>query len=75
MEFIRKEQKIPADDPDFGPGVDLFDYGYLDSFGTVHMIAQIQKSFGVDMSMVDFYEPEYRTIGGIAAHITSHQGG
>ncbi len=70
---IRTDQSIPADDRDFTPAVDLFDYGYLDSFGVVSLIAQVSRQFGVDMSRLDFYEAEYRNIAGIAAYISANK--
>ena len=70
---IRADQSIPADDQDFTPTVDLFDYGYLDSFGVVSLIAQVSQQFGVDMSRLDFYEAGYRNIDGIAAYISANK--
>ena len=69
MQMIREDQKIPGDDPDFSPDVDLFVYGYIDSFGIVNLIASVKQGYGVDMSMVDFYEPDYRTVRGIAQFV------
>ncbi len=74
MQMIREDQKIPGDDPDFSPDVDLFDYGYIDSFGIVNLIASVKQSYGVDMSMVDFYEPDYRTVRGIARFVDGRKG-
>ena len=70
---IRADQSIPEDDRDFTPSVDLFDYGYLDSFGVVSLIARVSESFGVDLSRLDFYQPEYRNIAGIAAYIGANR--
>jgi len=75
MQMIREDQKIPGDDPDFSADVDLFDYGYIDSFGIVNLIASVKQSYGVDMSMVDFYEPDYRTVRGIARFVDGRKGG
>ncbi len=75
MQMIREDQKIPGDDPDFSPDVDLFDYGYIDSFGIVNLIASVKQGYGVDMSMVDFYEPDYRTVRGIARFVDGRKGG
>lgn len=75
MRMIREDQKIPGEDPDFTPDVDLFDYGYIDSFGIVNLIAGVQKTYGVDMSLVDFYEPDYRTVRGIAGYVEARANG
>ena len=73
LAVIRADQSIPADDLDFTPSVDLFDYGYLDSFGVVSLIAQVSEHFGVDMSRLDFYTAEYRNVAGIASYISANQ--
>ena len=70
---IRADQSVPEDDQDLTPSVDLFDYGYLDSFGVVSLIARVSESFGVDMSRLDFYQAEYRNIDGIATYISANK--
>jgi acyl carrier protein len=64
--FIRSLGKVGTDDDLFSDDVDLFDYGYLDSFGIVGLIEDINETFKIDLSDVDFYEPGHRTIQGIA---------
>ncbi len=64
-DFIRQQANVKADDDLFSDDVDLLDYGYLDSFGIVSLIELIESRFGVDLSNVDFYEKENRTISGI----------
>ncbi len=72
--FIRERAGVKADDVDFGPTVDLFDYGYLDSFATVEMIERVQERFGVDLGTVDFYGENIRSIDAIAALIAAKGG-
>lgn len=72
--FIRSQGNVAIDDDLFRDDVDLFDYGYLDSFGIVGLIEDVNDKLGVDLSDVDFYEPDHRTINGIAALIDArHQ--
>lgn len=73
LDAIRADQSIPEDDQDLTASVDLFDYGYLDSFGVVSLIARVSETFGVDMSRLDFYEAEYRNVDGIAAYIGANR--
>ena len=68
-DFVRRRAEVRADDVDFSATVDLFDYGYLDSFGTVEMIALVQSRFGVDLGDVDFYGGGLRSIAAIARHV------
>jgi methoxymalonate biosynthesis acyl carrier protein len=72
--FVRESQQIPSDDEFYGPEVDLFDYGYLDSFGIVAFIEAVDQTFGIDMSMVDFYDDEFRTLAQLAAYIDAQRG-
>jgi acyl carrier protein len=71
--FIRSLGTVQPNDDLFGDDVDLFDYGYLDSFGIVGLIEAVEGRFGVDLSDVDFYE-QGRTITGIAALLDKRRG-
>ena len=68
-DFIRAGANVTATDTLFSDSVDLLDYGYLDSFGIVGLMEMVQQTNGIDLSDVDFYAKEHRTIGGIAALI------
>ncbi len=65
-DFIRSGGSVPASDTLFSNSVDLLDYGYLDSFGIVGLMEMVQKTYGLDLSDVDFYDKGHRTIDGIA---------
>jgi acyl carrier protein len=67
--YVREFAEVQADDVDFSATVDLFDYGYLDSFGIVNLIAMVQERFGVDMTNTDFYGDGIRTLEAIASYI------
>tara|TARA_B100001057_G_C22867153_1_gene957054 strand:+ start:4357 stop:4617 length:261 start_codon:yes stop_codon:yes gene_type:complete len=60
-----KIEKIAEDDKDFSWEVDLFDYGYLDSFGVVELLAEISSIYKLDLTNEDFYK-ELRTVKAIA---------
>lgn len=76
MDFIRSLDDEVAKDAYFAADVDLFDYGYLDSFGIVSLIEFVNRTYGVDLGNVDFYDGPNRTVQGIAALITAApQGG
>jgi acyl carrier protein len=74
-EFVRAQGQVSADDKLFNDDVDLFDYGYLDSFGIVGLIELVEQRYGVDLSSVDFYAGDGRTIRGIARTIDARIGG
>ena len=60
-----KLEKVTKDDQNFSWEVDLFDYGYLDSFGVVELLTEISKIYNLDLTNEDFYK-ELRTIRAIA---------
>lgn len=68
-EFIRAGANVASTDTLFSDSVDLLDYGYLDSFGIVGLMETVQSKFGIDLSDVDFYAKDHRSIAGIAALI------
>jgi acyl carrier protein len=65
-DFIKSQGQVAADDTSFSDDIDLFDYGYLDSFGIVGLIESVAQTYDIDLSAVDFYEPGKRTVRGIA---------
>ena len=67
--IVRVIGKVSSDDMDFSVTVDLFDYGYLDSFGIVELITIVQEEFGADLTSTDFYGDDIRTIEKISQHI------
>lgn len=67
-EILRKIGKIDKDDQNFNFDVDLFDYGYLDSFGVVELLLEIKQSYSFDLSHEDFYQ-DLRTIRLISYNI------
>ena len=57
--------KLKEDDENFSFEVDLFDYGYLDSFGVVELLEEISARFDLDITNEDFYR-DLRNIESIA---------
>ncbi len=68
---MRDLKYIPDDDTDFKPSADLFDYGYLDSFGIVELISYIDRAYQIDLSSEDFYA-DLRTLESIAQRIDNY---
>jgi acyl carrier protein len=61
-EFIRQRFEIGADDPEFCNDVHLFDYGYVDSFGAVELIAFVEKTFSIKIRQSDLVAYPLNTI-------------
>jgi methoxymalonate biosynthesis acyl carrier protein len=64
--FIRDRFNVPADDPDFNTDVHLFDYGYIDSFGAVELMAFVQTEYAVEITGADLVAFPLNTIRQIA---------
>ncbi len=64
-ESLIQLDKLKEEDNNFSYEVDLFDYGYLDSFGVVELLAEISARFDVDLTNEDFYR-DLRNIISIA---------
>ena len=64
--FIRQRYNVPLDDADFSDDVHLFDYGYIDSFGAVDLIAFVESAFDIKISQSDLVAYPLNTIREIA---------
>ncbi len=72
--YIQEHYKIPPGDSDFTDDVHLFDYGYIDSFGAVDLIAFVEQSFGIKITQSDLVAYPLNTIREIAAFALWRQG-
>jgi acyl carrier protein len=70
-DFVRAEFRVAANDADFSDDVHLFDYGYVDSFGAVALIAFIAKEFGVQITDRDLVVHPLNTIREIGTLVHS----
>jgi methoxymalonate biosynthesis acyl carrier protein len=61
---------VPASDVDFTNDVHLFDYGYLDSFGAVALVAFVESEFHVVVSQADRIAYAMNTINEIAEFVS-----
>jgi methoxymalonate biosynthesis acyl carrier protein len=73
--YIRQQYKVAEKDPDFTDDVHLFDYGYIDSFGAVDLIAFVEKTFQVKIKESDLIAYPLNTIRDIATFVTKRQKG
>ena len=71
--ILQKLEKADITDKNFSFDVDLFDYGYLDSFGVVELLLEIKQVFGLDLSHEDFYQ-DLRSVRLIVACIVKKVG-
>jgi len=66
QDFVRRRYSVASDDPDFSNSVNLFDYGYVDSFGMVDLIAFVETTFSITISESDLVTSPLNTIEEIA---------
>ena len=64
--FIRANYQVGGDDPCFGPDVNLWEEGYVDSTGVVEVIAFLEETFRVTITDEMLFSSEFTSIAGIA---------
>jgi len=74
-DFIRSEFKIPETDSEFCDDVHLFDYGYIDSFGAIRLIAYIEKAYNIKISESDLAIHPLNTIQEISGFVIRRKKG
>jgi D-alanine--poly(phosphoribitol) ligase subunit 2 len=73
--YIRQKFGIPDSDPQFSDDVDLFNYGYIDSFGAVDLHAFIEDAFSVRPTSSELIAVPLNTISQIAEFLARRQTG
>ncbi|MFD9595318.1 phosphopantetheine-binding protein [Kitasatospora sp. NPDC059973] len=69
--FVRAEGRIDDGDQDFNRQVDLFDAGYLDSLGTLHLIQHIEERFRLELDDDALGDPGFGSIDGISSIVAT----
>jgi acyl carrier protein len=64
--FVRERFEVSADDPAFHRGAHLWDEGYVDSTGTIEVIAFLEERYDLTFPEGVLYDPEFTTIDGMA---------
>jgi methoxymalonate biosynthesis acyl carrier protein len=72
-QFIRERYQVPPQDPDFNDEVDLFNYGYIDSFGAVDLTTFVEKKFGIQFTSADWSNFPLSTITQIASFVAKRR--
>jgi acyl carrier protein len=73
--YIRETRNVPENDPDFGDTVHLYDYGFVDSFGSVQLKAFIESKFTVQFSQKDLTTLRLNTIEEMATFVVKRKKG
>lgn len=74
-EFVRRQFSVPEDDLDFNDEIDLFNYGYIDSFGAVELISFIESRFSVRLTNSDWAASPMNTIREISSFVAKRHKG
>lgn len=72
-DFVREQFRVPENDPDFDDEVDLFSYGYIDSFGAVELTSFIERRFSIKFTESDWLVNPLSTIAEISAFVAKRQ--
>ncbi len=67
--FVRVKYKVSDTDRDFNDDINLFDYGYVDSFGAVELISFVETTFGIEIPESDLVVCPLDSIGRIAEYV------
>lgn len=59
--FERRNPELAIQDE-----VDFYLRGYVDSFGIIELIEEVEEHFAVRFEDEEFRQPSFRTIGGVA---------
>lgn len=73
-DFIVTRFDIDEDDEEFTNDVDMFLYGYVDSFGATEIINFMEEKFGVSITNKDLVKYPMNSIDEIVAFITERLG-
>ena len=73
--FIRENYRVPENDPDFNDTVHLYDYGYVDSFGSVQLKAFVESKFSVHFSQSDLTTIPMNTVEQMASFVAKRKKG
>jgi methoxymalonate biosynthesis acyl carrier protein len=74
-DHIRKQFQVPEDDGEFSDDINLFDYGYIDSFGAVELTSFVEKSFSIKVRQADLVAYPMNSIREIADFVSKRQKG
>ena len=73
--FIRERFGIPEYDSDFNDDVNLFNYGYIDSFGAVELTSFIENRFSIRLTESDWVAFPLSTINEISSFVSKRHKG
>ena len=59
---------------DITPELDLFEAGFLDSFGTLELLVTLSEEFGVELDAAEITREEFSTITAIVATVKKKKG-
>jgi acyl carrier protein len=73
--YIRENYRVSPDDPDFNDKAHLYDYGYVDSFGSVQLKSFVESKFSVQFSQKDLTTVSLNTIEQMADFVVKRKKG
>jgi acyl carrier protein len=72
---IREKYQVSPEDQDFNDTVHLYDYGYVDSFGSVQLKSFVESKFSVQFSQKDLTTVPLNTVEQMANFVVKRKKG
>jgi acyl carrier protein len=72
--YVRDHFSVSAGDGRFGPAVDLFEEGYVDSVGLAELLQFIEDSYGVVIPDEELLSEDFASLEGIARIVCARAG-
>ncbi|MCK6439538.1 MAG: acyl carrier protein, partial [Planctomycetes bacterium] len=66
---VRRRANIGADDKEFNRAINMFEYGYLDSFGAVELVEFVERNFRIRVSDEALATQPLNSVNEIAAFV------
>ena len=73
--YIRENYRVSENDPDFNDTVHLYDYGYVDSFGSVQLKAFVESKYSFHFSQSDLTTVPLNTVEQMAIFVLKRKKG
>ena len=74
-DYIRSQFEVPDSDADFDDDVHLFNYGYVDSFGSVQLTSFVESHCGITITHSDLVAYPLNSIREIATFAVKRKNG
>jgi acyl carrier protein len=72
-QYVVARFQVPQDDPHFSDSVNLFDFGYIDSFGALELMTFVAERFSLEVEAGDWESQNLNSIDSLAQFVLAKQ--